>query len=168
MYRIPELIHNMSVIIAPEVYFDYEVILIWLLWNSSSKMQAITTLHAQLCLATEKLETAQNLLIAQKSEISNIEEEGRIKQTEIKELSELLISSKEDERLELEKLGELKSQALPLEIEFERVSGAMEVLPFAFRKLSEDFSLPLSAADESASTYSPSLNQMPRGACITI
>ena len=104
-------------------------------------MQAITTLHAQLCLATEKLETAQNLLIAQKSEISNIEEEGRIKQTEIKELSELLISSKEDERLELEKLGELKSQALPLEIEFERVSGAMEVLPFAFRKLSEDFSL---------------------------
>ena len=104
-------------------------------------MQAITTLHAQLCLATEKLETAQNLLIAQKNVISNVEEEGRIKQTEIMELNRLLISSKQDQRSELEKLGELKSQTLPLEIEFQRVSGALEVLPFAFRKLSVDFTI---------------------------
>ena len=104
-------------------------------------MQAITTLHAQLCLATEKLETAQKSLIAQKNEMVIIEEEGRIKRNEMKELSELMVSSREEEKMGLDKLGELKLRTLPLELEYQKASGAMEVLPQAFQKLSDDFVL---------------------------
>ena len=53
-------------------------------------MQAITTLHAQLCLATEKLDLAQKSLITQKKAIHDLEEEGRMMLEEIDDLKEML------------------------------------------------------------------------------
>ena len=74
-------------------------------------MQAITTLHAQLCLATEKLDLAQKSLITQKKAIHDLEEEGRMMWEEIDDLKEMLDNVENDEKSELEKLGELRQQA---------------------------------------------------------
>ena len=70
-------------------------------------MQAITTLHAQLCLATERLDSAQNCLNAQEIEIRNLREESRSKLEEIDDLRRMLNEMKESERLAIEKLDEI-------------------------------------------------------------
>lgn len=102
-------------------------------------MQAITTLHAQLCLATEKLEQAQKSLSSQQKEIRELTEEGRIQWREVELLTGMLQNVDVDERRDKEILENLKMKALPLELECHRRHGALEVLPFAFEKLTDEF-----------------------------
>ena len=58
---------------------------------------------------------------------------------EIEELTKMLSDVIDDERLEKEKLEELLVQTVPLELEFQRKSGHIEILPAAFKKLTDDF-----------------------------
>lgn len=102
-------------------------------------MQAITTLHAQLCLATERLDSAQNCLNAQEIEIRNLTEESISKLKEIDDLRRMLNEMKESERLAIEKLDDLQLQTVPLELECQRNNCELEILPRAFQKLADDF-----------------------------
>lgn len=102
-------------------------------------MQAITTLHTQLCLATEKLDQAQKSLSQQQSVIRELSEEGRTKWKEVDVLTEMLRKIEVNERCDRESLEKLKVTTLPLELECQRQHGALEVLPSAFEKLTEGF-----------------------------
>lgn len=102
-------------------------------------MQAITTLHAQLCLATEKLEQAQKSLSSQQKEIRELTEEGRIQWREVEVLTGMLQNVDVDERRDKEILENLIMKTLPLELEYHRQHGALKVLPFAFEKLTDEF-----------------------------
>lgn len=130
-------------------------------------MQAIATLHAQLNLATEKLDHAQkaltgttflyslslfklnllqtlfdNLLIfceAQEKQVQDLEEDGRLRWEEVEELTEMLNNIEYDEKVGIENLDELRLQTIPLEATYKQSLGAVEVLPFAFQRLSEEF-----------------------------
>jgi chromosome segregation ATPase len=102
-------------------------------------MQAITTLHAQLCLATERLDSAQNCLNAQEIEVRNLREESRSKLEEIDDLRRMLNEMKERERLAIEKLDDLQLQTVPLELECQRNNCELEILPRAFQKLADEF-----------------------------
>ena len=102
-------------------------------------MQAITTLHAQLCAATEKLDQAQKASNVQDNRIRQLRDESKVKWEEIEELTKMLSDVLEEERLEKEKLEELLVQIIPLELEYQRKSGQIEILPAAFKKLADDF-----------------------------
>ena len=102
-------------------------------------MQAITTLHAQLCLATERLDLAQASLNAQDMERRNLKEESRSRLDEIGNLRRMLDEIKESERLAIEKLEGLQMQTLPLELECQRECCELEVYPYAFQKLAVKF-----------------------------
>lgn len=102
-------------------------------------MQAITTLHAQLCAATEKLDLAQKASNAQDNRIRQLRDENKTKWGEIEELTKMLSDVMDDEKLEKEKLEDLLVQIIPLELECQRKSGHVEILPAAFKKLTDDF-----------------------------
>lgn len=102
-------------------------------------MQAITTLHAQLCAATEKMDQAQKASNIQETRIRQLREDCKMKWEEIEELNKMLSDVIDDERLEKEKLENLLIQTIPLELEYQRKCGHVEILPAAFRKLTDDF-----------------------------
>lgn len=102
-------------------------------------MQAIQLLHNQLSIVTEKLEHANTELIAQRNEIKELEEEGRFKESDIADLTDMLQKIEaEEENLE-ERLSLLQIQTISYELEHEKQNGALEVMPFAFHRLSDDF-----------------------------
>jgi hypothetical protein len=107
--------------------------------NRTTSMQAITTLHAQLCLATDKLDQAQKSLSSQQKEIRELTEEGRIKWREVEELTGMLQNVDLDERRDKVILENLVMKTLPLELECHRQHGALKVLPSAFEKLTDEF-----------------------------
>lgn len=110
--------------------------------NSSHRkisMQAITTLHAQICLATAKLDQAQKSLSSQQKGIRELTEEGRIKWGEVEVLTGMLQNIDVEARRDKENLESLKVKTLPLELECHRRHGALMVLPSAFEKLTDEF-----------------------------
>ena len=102
-------------------------------------MQAITTLHAQLSAATEKLDVAQKSLTNQKKEIYDLKEEGRLMRAEIDDLRVMLDDIENDEKSDLRRLEDLRLQAMPLDLDFQRISGALDVVPHSFQALGESF-----------------------------
>jgi hypothetical protein len=102
-------------------------------------MQAITTLHAQLCLATDNLDQAQKSLSSQQKEIRELAEVGRTKWREVEVLTGMLQNVDADEKRDKVILENLIMKTLPLELECHRQHGALKVLPSAFEKLTDEF-----------------------------